>query len=271
MKKALRKDFLMEIRKSFTRFISIFFIVALGVAFYSGIQASSPDMRYSADAYYDRYQLMDLKVISTMGLTDDDVRAIEALEGVSLAQPAYFTDVLCNEDDVQTVLHVESLTDSLNTLEVFEGRLPKKKGECILDEDYMKEHDHQIGDTLVWKEDGDGMLRTRKFEIVGTASSPMYISFNRGNSTLGSGEVDAFVYVTEESFDCDAYTQIYVEVEGAREMESYSDAYDNLISQIEEHLEGIQDVQCQLRYDEVIEEANEKIADAEKELADGKQ
>ena len=138
MKKALRKDFLMEIRKSFTRFISIFFIVALGVAFYAGIQASAPDMRYSADAYYDRYRLMDLKVVSTMGLTDADVEAIEALEGVSLAEPAYFTDVLCSEEEVQTVLHVESLTDSLNTLEVSEGRLPKKKGECIIDEDYMK-------------------------------------------------------------------------------------------------------------------------------------
>ena len=271
MKKALRKDFLMEIRKSFTRFISIFFIVALGVAFYSGIQASAPDMRYSADAYYDRYKLMDLKVISTMGLTDEDVEAIEALEDVSLAEPAYFTDVLCSEEDVQTVLHVESLTDSLNALEVSEGRLPKKKGECVIDEDYMKEHDHQIGDTLVWKEDGDGMLRTKKFEIVGTASSPMYISFDRGNSTLGSGEVDAFAYVTEESFESDVYTEIYMEAEGAREMESYSDAYDHLVAQIEERLESIQDVQCQLRYDEVMEEANKKIADAEKELADGKQ
>ena len=271
MKKALRKDFLMEIRKSFTRFISIFFIVALGVAFYAGIQASAPDMRYSADAYYDRYRLMDLKVVSTMGLTDADVEAIEALEGVSLAEPAYFTDVLCSEEEVQTVLHVESLTDSLNTLEVSEGRLPKKKGECIIDEDYMKEHNYQIGDTLVWKEDGDGMLRTKKFEIVGAASSPMYISFDRGNSTLGSGEVDAFAYVTEDSFESDVYTEIYMEAEGAREMESYSDAYDHLVAQIEERLEGIQDVQCQLRYEEVMKEANDKIADAEKELADGKQ
>lgn len=271
MKKALRKDFFMEIRKSFTRFISIFFIVALGVAFYSGIQASAPDMRYSADAYYDKYKLMDLKVISTMGLTKEDVDAIEALEGVSLAEPAYFTDVLCSEDDVQTVLHVESLTDSLNGLEISQGRLPKEKGECIIDEDYMEEHNHQIGDTLVWREDGDGLLRIKKFKIVGTASSSMYISFSRGNSSLGSGEVNGFAYVTEESFDSDVYTEIYVEAEGARELQSYSDAYDDLIAQVKKRLKGIQDVQCQLRYDEVVGEANEKIADAEKDLADGKQ
>ena len=104
--KALHKDFWMEIRTSKARFISIFMIVALGVAFFSGIQASSPDMRLSGDAYYDEKNLMDIKVVGTLGLTEDDVSAIRQIDGVQNAEGAYSTDVMCGEGEKQKVLHV---------------------------------------------------------------------------------------------------------------------------------------------------------------------
>ena len=130
--KALRKEFWMEIRKSKSRFISILLIVALGVAFFSGIQASSPDMRYSGDAYYDESSLMDIKVVSTMGLTSDDVSSIENIDGIESAEGAWSTDVMCGEGQKQKVLHIESINDTVNKLDVQEGRLPEKSGEIGL-------------------------------------------------------------------------------------------------------------------------------------------
>lgn len=272
MKKALRKDFLMEIRRSFARFVSIFLIVAMGVAFYSGIQAASPDMRYSGDEYFDENKLMDIRVVSTMGLTEEDAEAMEELPGISRAIPAYGTDVLCGEDAEQVVLHVESVLTDMNLLTVSQGRLPDKKGECFLDSDYLESSGYQIGDTISWEEadEENEFLAVHKFTIVGAGSSPMYISFARGNSTLGSGEVKGFAYVSEESFDTEVYTQVYVEVQGAREAVSYTDEYEELIERAQTRLEGIEEERCALRYDEVISEAEEKLDDARKELEDGK-
>ena len=130
--KAMHKDFWMEIRKSKARFISIFMIVALGVAFFSGIQASSPDMRFSGDAYYDETNLMDIKVMGTLGLTEDDVAAIKQVDGVENAEGAYGTDVMCGEGEKQKVLHVEAVDQTMNRISVTEGKAPEKSGEIFL-------------------------------------------------------------------------------------------------------------------------------------------
>ena len=129
--KAMHKDFWMEVRKSKARFISIFMIVALGVAFFSGIQASSPDMRFSGDAYYDETNLMDIKVMGTLGLTEDDVAAIKQVDGVENAEGAYGTDVMCGEGEKQKVLHVEAVDQTMNRISVTEGKAPEKSGDVI--------------------------------------------------------------------------------------------------------------------------------------------
>ena len=147
-KRALRKDFYMEIKRSLNRFISIFFIVALGVAFYSGIQASSPDMAKSGDVYFDRQKLMDLKVVSTLGLTEDDVEALSALEGVRTVEGAYMTDVLYGEETNQKVIHMESITENFQKLQVEEGELPTASGECFLDASAAQKFDVHVGDTI---------------------------------------------------------------------------------------------------------------------------
>lgn len=271
MKKALKKDFWMEIRKSPARFISIFFIVALGVAFFSGIQASSPDMRASGDAYFDANHLMDIKVVSTLGFEEKDIQALAGVDGVELAEGAYGTDVLCGEENSQSVLHIESINDQVNELTVSEGRLPEEKGECFLDTAFFESKEFSLGDTLQVQEEGEnGILTTKEFEIVGHGSSPLYISFSRGNTTLGTGEVDGFIYVPAEAFSQDTYTQAYLLVDQAADLSSYSDGYSNLIEKIRDRLEGIEEEQCRIRYADVKEEAEEELADAEKELADGK-
>ena len=270
-KKALRKDFYMEIKKSLNRFISIFLIVALGVAFYSGIQSAAPDMRYSGDAYFDQHHLMDLKVVSTMGLTEKDVEAIRSTEGVETAEAGYMTDVLCGEGSDQHALRVESVTPTLNQLTATEGRLPEAAGECFVDIEFLNKTDYQIGDTITFYRDDadDYKLKKKEFTIVGAGSSPLYISFNRGNTTLGTGELSGAAYVLPEDFDYEVYTDVYIKVKEADNLTAYTDAYDTLIAEVQQRIEDISGERCEIRYQEVLDEANEKLADARKELADG--
>ena len=270
-KKALHKDFWQEIRKSRARFISIFCIVALGVAFFSGIQAASPDMRLSGDAYYNEASLMDLKVMGTLGLTEDDVKAIQSIDGVESAEGAYSTDVICGENEKQKVLHIESMNQKVNQLTVTEGRLPEKSGECFLDSTFAANQGYEIGSTINMRQDGDSkLLLTENYTVVGLGKSPLYISFNRGNTTVGSGEVNGFAYVLPENFDQEIFTQIYIRAHGTDQVISYTDAYDNLIEKLQSKVEAIQEERCQIRYDEIVSEAQDKISDAEQELADGK-
>ena len=269
--KALRKEFWMEIRKSKSRFISILLIVALGVAFFSGIQASSPDMRYSGDAYYDESSLMDIKVVGTMGLTSDDVSSIESIDGIESAEGAWSTDVMCGEGQKQKVLHIESINDTVNKLDVQEGRLPEKSGEIFLDSTFASTNEYKVGDKVALREDGDSpLLVTTEYTVVGTGRSPLYISFNRGNTTLGTGEVNGFGYVLPEDFDQEIYTQIYVTVHGAKGLTSYTDGYENLIAKIKDRVENIADDRCQIRLAAVKADAQEEINDAQKKLDDGK-
>ena len=269
--KALRKEFWMEIRKSKSRFISILLIVALGVAFFSGIQASSPDMRYSGDAYYDESSLMDIKVVGTMGLTSDDVSSIESIDGIESAEGAWSTDVMCGEGQKQKVLHIESINDAVNKLDVQEGRLPEKSGEIFLDSTFASANEYKVGDKVALREDGDSpLLVTTEYTVVGTGRSPLYISFNRGNTTLGTGEVNGFGYVLPEDFDQEIYTQIYVTVHGAKGLTSYTDGYENLIAKIKGRVENIADDRCQIRLAAVKADAQEEINDAQKKLDDGK-
>ena len=269
--KALRKEFWMEIRKSKSRFISILLIVALGVAFFSGIQASSPDMRYSGDAYYDESSLMDIKVVGTMGLTSDDVSSIESIDGIESAEGAWSTDVMCGEGQKQKVLHIESINDTVNKLDVQEGRLPVKSGEIFLDSTFASSNEYKVGDKVALREEGDSpVLVTTEYTVVGTGRSPLYISFNRGNTTLGTGEVNGFGYVLPEDFDQKIYTQIYVTVHGAKGLTSYTDGYENLIAKIKDRVENIADDRCQIRLAAVKADAQEEINDAQKKLDDGK-
>lgn len=271
-KKALRKDFYMEIRKSMGRFLSIFFIVAIGCAFFAGIRSSEPDMRYSGDAYFDRKNLMDLQVISTMGLTDEDVEAIEKLDGIEKAEAGYSVDALCTEGDNQIVMHVMSLLPSMNQVQVENGRLPEKSDECVVDADFLSKSTLKIGDRVTLSSGTDkpvtDSLKEDTFTIVGSVSSPCYIGFQRGSTTIGSGNISAFLCVPEESFCMEIYTEIYAQVKGAEKLTAFTDQYDQRIDSVMKEVEAIKEEREKARYDEIVTEASEKLADAEKEITD---
>lgn len=274
-KKALRKDFYMEIRRSMGRFLSIFFIVAIGCAFFSGIRSSEPDMRYSGDAYFDKKNLMDIQVISTMGLTDDDLKAVENVDGIANAEGGYSVDVLCTEGENKIGVHVMSMLPSMNEVQLEKGRLPEKENECAVDVDYLDEGKLKIGDTITFSSGSDDAvtdtLRTDTFTIVGAVSSPCYISFQRGSTTIGNGSIAAFIVVPEESFSLDVYTEVYAQVDGAKELTAFTDAYDDRVAEVLEQVEKIKEERQKAHYDEIMGEAESEITDAEQELADARQ
>ena len=271
----------MEIRRSLGRFMSIFFIVAIGCSFFSGIRASEPDMRYSGDAYFDEKNMMDIEVISTLGLTDDDLQAIKDVDGVSAAEGSYSVDVLCSEGDNQIAVHVMSLMPTMNQVQLEEGRLPEAENECAVDVDYLNESSLEIGDEITFSSGSDDditdTLKTDTFTITGAVSSPNYISFQRGSTTIGNGSLAAFIVVPEDSFSLDVYTEIYAQVDGAKEMTAFTDAYDDRVQEAMDAIGAIQAEREQIRYDEIVDEANEaledarqQVSDAETELEDGK-
>ena len=267
-KNILRKDFIIEIKKTMGRFVSIFFIVALGVAFYSGIRASEPSMRITADQYFDDSELMDLKVMGTMGLTKADIKAIGKVSGIEAVKGGYSKDVLCPVGDNEKVVHMLSMEKNFNQVSVVKGRLPEKAGECLVDEDFLSYTDLKVGDTVTFHSgDGEALtdsLVTDTYKIVGIGNSPLYISFGRGSSTIGTGEISGFVVVDKASFDMDVYTEAYVKVSGAEEKIAFTDEYNNLSDAAKEAVSAIEEERCAVRKQEIVDEANEKLADSEK-------
>ena len=250
------------------RFVSIFFIVALGVAFYSGIRASEPSMRITADQYFDDSELMDLKVMGTMGLTKADIKSIGKVSGIEAVEGGYSKDVLCPVGDNEKVVHMLSMQKNFNQVSVVKGRLPEKAGECLVDEDFLSYTDLKVGDTVTFHSgDGEALtdsLVTDTYKIVGIGNSPLYISFGRGNSTIGTGEISGFVVVDKASFDMDVYTEAYVKVSGAEEKTAFTDEYNNLSDAAKEAVSAIEEERCAARKQEIVDEANEKLADSEK-------
>lgn len=267
-KNILRKDFIIEIKKTMGRFVSIFFIVALGVAFYSGIRASEPSMRITADQYFDDSELMDLKVMGTMGLTKADIKAIGKVSGIEAVEGGYSKDVLCPVGDNEKVVHMLSMQKNFDQVSVVKGRLPEKAGECLVDEDFLSYTDLKVGDTVTFHSgDGEALtdsLVTDTYKIVGIGNSPLYISFGRGSSTIGTGEISGFVVVDKASFDMDVYTEAYVKVSGAEEKTAFTDEYNNLSDAAKEAVSAIEEERCAVRKQEIVDEANEKLADSEK-------
>ncbi len=265
-KKALNKDIRVEVRKSLGRYISIFLIVALGVAFFSGLRSTESDMRYTGDAFADRNNQMDLRVISTMGLTDDDVEALSKLDGVSGVEPGYMKDVLTNQNETDYVVELLSMPDQINQIQVTEGRLPEKENECLLDNRLKKAFEVAVGDTISFTSGTDTALdedlTQTTYTVTGFGDSPLFIGIERGSSMVGSGQINGFAIVQPTVFTQDYYTQIFLTVADAYDEIAFTDAYMDAVRPVQERVEAIEDERCQARYDEVTKEPKNKLSDA---------
>ena len=265
----LATDAFREIRNTFSRFLSILVLSALAVAFLAGLRTTAPDMQYTADTYYDRTNLMDGYVISTLGLTDEDLQVLAAAEGIGEVEGIWSVDAIAQD----AIVSVRSMPRRMNLLEVVEGRLPQTSEECITEQLLLTELGLQIGDRLdlVLDEDNEGDLENLSYTIVGVAESPLYVGTDRGTSSLGGGSIDGFVYIPEDNFHYDYYTMAYFTGDGLLALDSYGDEYDDRLEALLDSLDGLADERAQLRYASVVGDAQKEIDDARTELDDARQ
>ena len=272
--KAVNKNIFREISRTKNRFLSIFTICAIGVGFFSGVRATNEMMKVSADDYYDEHDLFDLRVLSTFGLTDGDAAAIADIDGVSGAYTSKYTDLALRNGEKEFLTRVYSWdNDEVNRVDITEGRAPQADNECIVNFNVMK-GGIEIGDTVTLAdltESEDFPLNNSEYIVVGFYNTPMFISVTqRGSTTVGDGVIDAFMYVTESDFTQEIYTEIYVTSDELKGMQSYSEEYEQLRDRISDKLEELGKERSEIRYDEVVGEAQREIADGEEELEQAK-
>ena len=276
MKKALFKDSVAEIKKSFGRFISILLIVMLGVAFFAGLRATCPDMHKTADDYFDEYALSDIHILSTMGFSENDIAAIGKNGYVEEVIPGYSTDVLVNHDGQDEVIKLYGISekdDALNKVKLCSGRMPQKEDECVILRGKTKDSGLSIGDKVTFKSgkgDIKDTLKNDTYSVVGVVDSPYLISFDYGSSTIGSGTVVGVAFLSEKCFSTEVYTDVYITVKGAKKLNCFSEEYDALIEEARDSLNEIASVRDAKRYDDIILDAQKQIEESQSELDDKK-
>ena len=296
MRSAFSKEVIRSITHSMGRFLAIAGIVALGTGFYAGLRMTSPDMNLAADIYYDGTALSDVRVLSTLGLTDDDVAALERIEGVEGVMPSRETDVMATINGEQYPIRVHALDasaltsdtsdgvhalsddeDYLNRPILASGAWPTKPGECVLSADKVTAAPTNIGDTVSITEgtqDVDEVLATRTYTITGFVHASYYVSSTgMGSTTLGSGSIQQIMYVPAGDFSQDMpYTEAFLSVAGARDEFGSSDAYDELVGAVVERIEEAAPARERARADglraDAQKELDEQRADYERERAD---
>lgn len=270
MTKSLKKDFGREIKKSISRFISILLIVVLGVAFYSGIRSSMPAMQMTADAVYDKEHFMDIRVVGTLGLTENDLNAVKEIEGVETVEGAFTQDYLCLANSNEIVTKVLAMPKTINDVKVSEGRYPEKYNECVASKEFLEESGYKIGDTLTLSTGTDDdifdTLADDEYTIVGLGSTSYFLNGDMGTSTIGDGMVDGYIVIPSEAFVTDIYTSLYISVAGARELDSYSDDYNELVDTVINKIEAISGNRCDIRYSEVRSQSTEMLEDAKNDF-----
>ena len=252
------KNSLRKIWKSKGRFLSLIFIVILGTSFFAGVRETASDMLKTLDHYYDETSLYDFKIVSTMGLTEKDLESLKEIDGISAVEGGYSFDTLLEGNAVKVL----SLTD-ISKATLREGRMPENNSECLGEEGVFS-----LGDTVTIED--DTYLKENTCQVVGTIQSSSYIYENKGITTVGDGKLDSFLYVPKDNFKLDYYTEIYLLVDGAKKVLSYSSEYDDMIAKTDQKLQELKPLRETARYEEILKEAMDKVASAENELNDVK-
>ena len=278
MKKSLFKNNLKSIHKTKRRFISILVMAFLGVGFFAGLVATSPDMLDSLDKYADSSNLYDINIISTLGLTDDDITALQALDGVENAYGIQTKDSISKIDDKESICKVIEYNENINTPVIVAGRNIENENECLIDPAIVRTGEgaeRYIGKKIVLENndldsDDKPIFTKKEFEIVGIAETPIYISSERGNTNIGNGTVSFYIF-TKDIINMDYYTGVYVTAKGAKETITNSDEYLSIINSVTSEIEAIKETRENARYQSLVDEATKKVNDAQKEFDDKQQ
>lgn len=277
MRKAVFKDFIRNIKGSLGRFFAIMAIVAIGVAFFAGVTASSGDMKHSSDSYYDEYNMNDIRILSSIGFTSQDIDAVSKVYGVKAVYKTNTHDVLVDYDGRENVAHVSGIPvgkasddDSyINQLRIKEGRLPQNDKECVVKyEDTRKSM--QVGDVISFKsgteDDINDTFKDIEYTVVGIVYTPCYVSYDLGSSGIGNGHINYCIYVGDDEFKNNYYTECYAVIDGAKDMDTYSDDYKKLIDKYADDIKAISKERLDIRKQTVIDEYTKAKADKKEEL-----
>lgn len=277
MRKAVFKDFIRNIKGSLGRFFAIMAIVAIGVAFFAGVTASSGDMKHSSDSYYDEYNMNDIRILSSIGFTSQDIEAVSKVYGVKAVYKTNTHDVLVDYDGRENVAHISGVPvgkasddDSyINQLRIKEGRLPQNDKECVVKyEDTRKSM--QVGDVISFKsgteDDINDTFKDTEYTVVGIVYTPCYVSYDLGSSSIGNGHINYCIYVGDDEFKNNYYTECYAVIDGAKDMDTYSDEYKKLIDKYADDIKAISKERLDIRKQTVIDEYTRAKADKKEEL-----
>lgn len=277
MRKAVFKDFIRNIKGSLGRFFAIMAIVAIGVAFFAGVTASSGDMKHSSDSYYDEYNMNDIRILSSIGFTSQDIEAVSKVSGVKAVYKTNTQDVLVDYDGRENVAHISGIPvgkasddDSyINQLRIKEGRLPQNDKECVVKyEDTRKSM--QVGDVISFKsgteDDINDTFKDTEYTVVGIVYTPCYVSYDLGSSGIGNGHINYCIYVGDDEFKNNYYTECYAVIDGAKDMDTYSDEYKKLIDKYADNIKAISKERLDIRKQTVIDEYTRAKADKKEEL-----
>lgn len=286
MKKTFIKIVIREIKESLGRFVAIFAIVALGVGFLAGLLSTTPNMKESMDQYYDQSSMTDIFIKSTMGLTDEDLKAISMLDEIEQVMPAYVTDALMEVNNEKVLpTRIYGLSNEafksekrygINQLKLIKGRMPILKTECVIERSGGYLSEINIGSTLRISQDNEDydnindIYNTTEYIVVGIVSNPFYYAFEREVTNIGNGRLGAIAYINESNYALDVYTDFYIKVSGAAELTAFSDKYENKVENVVATLENLGIIRSEIRYNDILTEATDKLNEAKKEYEEGK-
>ena len=263
---------------SMSRVISLFGIVLLGVMMLTGLVSIAPNMRSAAQRYYVQQNVFDLRVLSTLGLSEQDIDAIRATEGVEAVQPVKYLDAEAqwsNRDDPAVVRFQELPADpeadtdeNMNRLLLRNGRLPEAADECVVH--VLGYADAiELGTTLTVPDGTDG-LSAKTFTVVGNVQDPTHFSTDAESTTAGDGTLDGIVFVPQGSLTADYYTICYIKAENTDLYDNFSDEYQQVVDAVADRLTTISDAQCETRRAQLIDEANAQLDEARQTYNDQK-
>ena len=270
--KALHKDSFLQIKHTFKRFCSILLMALLGVGFFAGIKATSPDMKQTLDTYFDDNNIYDIDIMSTLGFNQNDIETIKSVDEIDNVLFTYSTDIEVELKEKTVIAKAYAyMNQPINQFNLIDGKMPTEEKQCVIERNFAQREGIQVGDYITVKLEENSILKDNSFEIVGTIESPLYISTERGSTKLGDGMIDCYLYIAEQSFDSDVYTQCYITVDGAKELNTFSNEYQDLIEGKINLFENVADKREEERYQEIMDEANREIAENEQKLNEAKQ
>ena len=267
MKSMMKRNTFREIKKSFGRYFAILAIIALGVAFFSGLKITQSVMVHSADVYLKDLQFYDYRLVSTLGFTEENVEALAEKEDVRAAEGAISAEVLYKDaGENERVIKMHSITEKVNKLKLIAGEMPQSADECVVDSALFSED--AIGSKLVLSEnnttDDLDKFAYKEYTITGLVQSPCYIQFERGNTSIGNGRISGFAYILKDGFAVDYDTEIYIKFD--EDYDIYSDEYDSYMDAKEADWEAYTKEQADIRYEKIVKDAQDELDEKKEEL-----